>query len=548
MIDDLNHLRPAAQSLVKIKRALVSVSDKTGVVEITRKLHEFGIEIISTGGTARALKEAGLPVVLVDDITRFPECFGGRLKTLSPAIYGGLLYRRDNPSHVADARRLEMPAIDLVVCNLYPFEKFVDSGATIETLVENIDIGGPCMIRAAAKNHESVAVLVDPMDYSQLASELSLHDGGTTFDFRCRMASKAFNLTATYDSIIAREFQDRFDCDADRSVPEVVNLKARMPLRYGENPHQRAFVVPGLHPGVASSLPIHGKELSWNNFLDADGAWRLVNDMAAFAQQGTAFGDKQGSAVAIIKHGNPCGAAISADSATALTAAWAQDPVSAFGGVIAFSTVIKQESANFFADKFVEVIIAPGFDQGAFQLLSKKKNLRLVQVPLLNDVRDWQIRSISGGFLMQEDDHGLDREWLDACEKKFSDSKLTLAKFGVILAKHLKSNAIALVAQTRNGFELAGAGMGQPNRIDCFARLALPRAMANLERLRLSASDLVLASDAFFPFADTIEAAAAAGIKFIVQPGGSVRDDEVISACCRLGVSMVLTGRRHFRH
>ncbi|MEY4630111.1 MAG: bifunctional purine biosynthesis protein PurH [Pseudomonadota bacterium] len=523
---------------VKIKRALVSVSDKVGVVELAQKLADFGVEIISTGGTARTLKQAGVPVVMVEEWTRFPECFGGRLKTLSPAIYGGLLYRRDNPSHVADAARLGMPGIDMVVCNLYPFEKHVAAGSADDELVENIDIGGPCMIRAAAKNFDSVLVCVDPTDYRPVLAELEANEGAVSHHFRRRMAARAFASTAAYDSAIAAEFSARFTKEGDH--------QGRTKLRYGENPHQAAFLLRNGQVGVAGARVIQGKELSWNNLLDADSAWRLASDLHRFASDS---GNSQVCpGVAIIKHGNPCGASVSSELTAALESAWAQDPVSAFGGVLAFTSLVTGAEAEFLAERFVEVVLAPGYDQAALKILAGKKNVRVLELPLLQDEVEWQVRSISGGQLLQQEDNGLDLEWFNATQAAFPPEKKRLASFSVILAKHLKSNAIVLAAKTANGFEMVGAGMGQPNRIDSLVRLALPRAQGNLDRLAISEADLVLASDAFFPFADTVTAAAEAGIRFIVQPGGSVRDQEVVDACNRLGVAMALTGRRHFRH
>ena len=528
-----------ASGLVRIKRALVSVSDKTNLIDLVRVLADYDIEILSTGGTARAIREAGVPVQLVEDWTGFPECFGGRLKTLSPQIYGGILYRRDNPSHVADANRLKMGQIDLVVCNLYPFQKHVDMKSPNDELIENIDIGGPSMIRAAAKNHQSVTICTDPSQYEKLISNLVGGMGQTSIEFRRELAVDAYRLTAQYDAAIAAELDVRFS--KARSVfPRSIQLAHQTELRYGENPHQRAAVaVTTGVGGVASASVLQGKELSWNNLLDADGAWRLVSDLAMFSND---------PAVAIIKHGNPCGVASAKSVDDALARAWDQDSTSAFGSIIACTHKVTEEMATFLQDRFCEVILAPGYLPAALKVFSRKKALRLLQLELLAADKEVSIRSISGGFLMQEEDVGIDPELVHTTILKLNSGQAEAARFGVIIAKHLKSNSIALVAQTPAGFELVGAGMGQPNRIDSLRKLALPRAIENMKRSSIQAQDLVLASDAFFPFPDTVEAAAEAGIKAIIQPGGSIRDPEVIEACNRLGVAMAFTGRRHFRH
>ncbi|NDE14498.1 bifunctional phosphoribosylaminoimidazolecarboxamide formyltransferase/IMP cyclohydrolase PurH [bacterium] len=527
-----------ANGLVKITRALLSVSDKTGIVSLGRFLHEHDVEILSTGGTARALRDAGIPVRMVEDWTGFPECFGGRLKTISPKIYGGLLYRRGNPSHVADANRLQMDPIDLVVCNLYPFAKHVELKSSDEELIENIDIGGPCMIRAAAKNHESVVVCAGPAHYQDLMETMAANAGCTGIDFRRRMSVAAYRATAEYDAAISAELARRLDpgCEA---FPRVIDLSRQTELRYGENPHQSAALAMGPDHGVATATVLQGKDLSWNNLLDADAAWRLASDLAIFSDQ---------PAVAVIKHGNPCGVAIARNQANALRNAWDQDATSAFGSIISVTHPFDEEMARFIDEKFCEVILAPAFTPEARQILSRKKSLRLLKLDLLRSGRDISVRSISGGFLVQDEDMGLDPEMADMTSLKLDATNREVARFGAIVAKHLKSNAIALVCKTPSGFELAGAGMGQPNRIDSLVRLALPRAHENLKRMGLAMADTVLASDAFFPFADTVESAAAAGIKAIVQPGGSIRDSEVIEACNKLGVAMAFTGRRHFRH
>ena len=528
-----------ASGLVRIKRALVSVSDKTNLIDLVRVLADYDIEILSTGGTARAIREAGILVQLVEDWTGFPECFGGRLKTLSPQIYGGILYRRDNPSHVADANRLKMGQIDLVVCNLYPFQKHVDMKSPNDELIENIDIGGPSMIRAAAKNHQSVTICTDPSQYEKLISNLVGGMGQTSIEFRRELAVDAYRLTAQYDAAIAAELNIRLS-KAKTVFPRSIQLPHQTELRYGENPHQRAAVaVTTGAGGVASASILQGKELSWNNLLDADGAWRLVSDLATFSND---------PAVAIIKHGNPCGVAIAKSVDEALARAWDQDSASAFGSIIACTHKVTEEMARFLQDRFCEVILAPGYMPAALKVFARKKALRLLQLELLAADKEVSIRSISGGFLMQEEDVGIDPELVHTTILKLNSGQAEAARFGVIIAKHLKSNSIALVAPTPAGFELVGAGMGQPNRIDSLRKLALPRAIENMKRSSIQVQDLVLASDAFFPFPDTVEAASDAGVKAIIQPGGSIRDPEVIEACNRLGVAMAFTGRRHFRH
>ncbi|NBQ52231.1 MAG: bifunctional phosphoribosylaminoimidazolecarboxamide formyltransferase/IMP cyclohydrolase PurH [Proteobacteria bacterium] len=528
-----------ASRLVRIKRALVSVSDKTNLIGLVRVLAESGVEILSTGGTARAIREVGIPVQLVEDWTGFPECFGGRLKTLSPKIYGGILYRRDDPSHVADADRLKLGQIDLVVCNLYPFQKHVDMKSPDDELIENIDIGGPSMIRAAAKNHDSVTICTDPSQYEKLISNLEAGKGQTSIEFRREMAVDAYRLTAQYDAAIAAELDVRFS-KTRATFPWSIELPRQSGLRYGENPHQRAAVAvtPGTG-GVASASVLQGKELSWNNLLDADAAWRLASDLAMFSKD---------PAVAIIKHGNPCGVAVAKSLDEALARAWDQDSTSAFGGIIACTHKVTEGMATFLQDRFCEVILAPGYLPAALKIFSRKKSLRLMQLDLLGAEKEVSIRSISGGFLMQEEDVGIDPELVNTTKIKLNDGQVEAARFGAIVAKHLKSNSIALVAQTPTGYELVGAGMGQPNRIDSLRKLALPRAIENMKRSPIQVQDLVLASDAFFPFPDTVEVASDAGVKAIIQPGGSIRDPEIIESCNRLGVAMAFTGRRHFRH
>lgn len=545
----------ASEILVPVKRALLSVSDKTGIIDFARFLAGSGVELISTGGTAEVLGKAGIPVTLIEAWTGSPECFDGRLKTLTPKVYGGILYKRDDAHHQADADRLGFESVDLVVCNLYPFADHVAKGSSDSELIENIDIGGPSMIRAAAKNHQHVLICTRPSQYDEVREAMIQSNGQTGFDLRRRFAVDAFCLTAEYDAVISTELSRRFTgvTKAQLGFP---GYSDPVELRYGENPHQNGMLMRRTQnsrsdsAGVANAEILQGKELSWNNLLDADGAWRLASDLSLLASRSDDQGAKTalGAGVAIIKHGNPCGASLGRNGVEALKSAWQQDATSAFGSVIASTVEICPEMAAWLSDKFCEVILAPSYSSSAMAILNRKKSLRLLKLDLLAPQPEMLIRSISGGLLIQQEDSGLDPEAICVTEDKSVMNMLPLARFGVVLAKHLKSNAIALVAETRNGFELVGAGMGQPNRIDSFVRLAFPRAEANMGPLGINTSDLVMASDAFFPFADTVEAAASAGIRSIVQPGGSIRDEEVIAACNRLKVSMLMTGRRHFRH
>ncbi|MDH5581270.1 MAG: bifunctional phosphoribosylaminoimidazolecarboxamide formyltransferase/IMP cyclohydrolase, partial [Bdellovibrionales bacterium] len=470
-------------------------------------------------------------------VTGNPEAFGGRMKTLSFQVSSGLLFRRDNQDDISQANELGIEAIDLVVCNLYPFEEVLKKNSDLDTLIENIDIGGPTMVRAAAKNYKYVTISTNPAQYDSLIEELE-RDNQTSFELRRDFALAAFQHTGRYDSIIAGALEERFEKEEATITLSPQNAKI---LRYGENPHQKAWVYANtLTEGLANATPIQGKELSYNNLLDADAAWRSLSDLVRFSQD-----KKEKNGVTIIKHSNPCGAALSTTQEKALEMAWMGDPVSSFGSIICFSHEVTEASAHWLSDKFVEVIMAPSFEAGALSVFGKKKNLRLIPIkPHSGDHKEPMIRSISGGWVVQEEDNGLDIEFQQVTKNQFDQSKVELAQFGTMVAKHLKSNAIALVRRTSDGLELIGAGMGNPNRL-----ISLDQAVNKAKENKADDfSDMILISDAFFPFRDNIDLANKAGIKFIVQPGGSIRDKEVIEACDEFGMSMVFTGTRHFRH
>ena len=521
--------------IVKIRRALISVSDKTGLVEFARALADGGVEILSTGGSARALREADIPVTEVADHTGFPEILDGRVKTLVPQIHGGILGRRDLPAHVAQMEKHQIAPIDLVAVNLYPFEATVAAGAPYDDCVENIDIGGPAMIRAAAKNHDFVTVLTESAQYDAVLAEFKA-DGGTHIATRARLAGEAYARTAAYDSAIALWFAGQ----RGEMFPERMTLSGTLKqnLRYGENPHQQAaFYATGTRMGVATARQVQGKELSYNNFNDTDAAFECV---AEFEQP----------TVVIVKHANPCGVA----SAENLTAAWDLalrcDPVSAFGGIIAVNRTLDAETAERIAKIFSEVIVAPDATPEAQAVLSRKKNLRLLLTGGLPDAAEpgLSIRTIAGGFLAQTRDAGrvLRSELKVVTKRAPTEAELDDLLFAFRVCKHVKSNAIIYV---HNG-ATTGIGAGQMSRVDS-ARIA---AWKGAEAAKAAGLDTpltegsVVASDAFFPFADGLQAAIAAGATAVIQPGGSMRDAEVIAAADEAGIAMVLTGMRHFRH
>jgi phosphoribosylaminoimidazolecarboxamide formyltransferase/IMP cyclohydrolase len=542
----------------RIERAILSVWDKIGIVDFARALHSHGIELLSTGGTARALREAGLPVTDLSDFTGFPEMLDGRVKTLHPLVHGGLLFLRGHPGHEATAKEHGIRPIDLVCVNLYPFEATVAKpGVSLEEAIENIDIGGPAMLRSAAKNMRSVTVVTDPADYPRVIESLRVHDGATDEPLRAELGRKVYARTAQYDATIASWLARQAETPMEKT-PLAAVLPAGVRLRYGENPHQKA-VFHGdpavLEACAAHAELLHGKEMSYNNYVDADAALEAARELC------------DAPAVVIVKHTNPCGCATGASLESAFEAAWAGDPVSSFGSVIAVTRPVDLALAQHLKGRFVEALIAPGFEPDALDFLrGKSKDIRLLRLdrPLAPARPGTTLRHIAGGYLVQDRDIGVGAHWSVPTQTPFPDSKRPLAEFGIKVCKHVKSNAIVIVRETEPGrFALLGMGAGQPNRVDSVRKLAIPRAQENLLALFESTNGYgqtpkdfeteilgasVLVSDAFFPFADNIEMAAAAGIRFIVQPGGSVRDEEVIATCDRYGIAMAITGMRHFRH
>jgi phosphoribosylaminoimidazolecarboxamide formyltransferase/IMP cyclohydrolase len=521
--------------IVAIERALISVSDKTGLVPFARALAARGIEIVSTGGSAKALRQAGVPVKEVSDHTGFPEIMDGRVKTLVPRIHGGILGRRDLPEHMEQMRIHEIAPIDLVVVNLYPFEATVAQGAGYADCVENIDIGGPALIRAAAKNHDFVGVLTDPDQYGEVLEELS-SSGGTSLLLRRRLAGLAYARTAAYDAAIATWFaRQREEVFPQRMT---VSGTLRQTLRYGENPHQAAaFYASGSRPGIATAVQVQGKELSYNNLNDTDAAFECVAEFDA-------------PTIAIIKHATPCGVASAADLADAWDAAFRCDPVSPYGGIVAVNRTLDAAAAEKIAAIFTEVIIAPDADDAAKAVLARKKNLRLLLTGGLPDpvASGLTFRSLAGGFLAQTRDAGRigGADVKVVTRRAPTTTEMTDLLFAFRVCKHVKSNAIVYA---KDGATV-GIGGGQPNRVDS-ARIAAWKAeeaakAAGLPERLTQAS--VVASDAFFPFADGLQAAVAAGATAVIQPGGSIRDGEVIAAADAAGLAMVFTGMRHFRH
>ncbi len=527
----------------KVKRVLMSVTDKTGVVEFARALHdEFGAEIISTGGTARAIAEGGVPVTPIDEVTKFPEMMDGRVKTLHPMVHGGLLAKRDNAQHMAEAAEHGIEMIDMVVVNLYAFEKTVESGADFDTCIENIDIGGPSMLRSAAKNHASVAVVTDPTSYDAILDEMRANDGATTLETRRKLALRVFQTTNAYDGAIARWLEGQLGEGAGwpTEPPETcdLHLVKQQGLRYGENPHQTAafyrmdeFATPH---SLVNAEQLNGKELSYNNILDTDACWSLVREFDE-------------PAVVILKHQNPCGSAVAATVAEAYDKAFACDPKSAFGGIIAANVEVSQEMVEHINEnkQFIEVVIAPSYEQGALELLQQKKNVRVLRTGGVDAPAAIEFRSVDGGMLAQCVDRVNEKpeDFTVPTKRKPTDEEMHELLFAWRVCKGVKSNAI-LVSKDHAGI---GMGPGQPNRVDS-AELACKRAHEACERMGVPAEGLVAASDAFFPFRDNIDTLASYGVTAIIQPGGSIRDDESIQACDEHGIAMVFTGHRHFRH
>jgi len=509
-----------------IQRALLSVSDKAGLVEFAKFLAGRGVELISTGGTAKSLREAGVKVMELSDYTGFPEMMDGRVKTLHPKVHGGLLQRRDLGTHRDQAKQHGIPTIDLVVVNLYPFEQTVARpDCTTELAIENIDIGGPSMLRSAAKNHAAVTVVVDPGDYAAVQKEMEL-TGDTTEVTRRKLAAKVFRHTAHYDHLISSYLTRLVEPDPLQETAGILRRKAQA-LRYGENPHQKAALYGGF---LESFRQLHGKELSYNNVLDLSAAAGLIAE----------FRDDEPT-LAILKHTNPCGVGRGRSLAEAWGKAFATDRQAPFGGIIAANRPLDGETAKAIAEIFSEVILAPSFSAEALQILQAKKNLRLIENREKGG-SGWDFRSVRGnGFLVQESDEQGDQEteWKVVTKRKPSDPEMRAMRFGWKVVRHVKSNAIVYAAEDRT----LGVGAGQMSRVDS-SRIAVWK--AGEAKLNLQGS--AVASDAFFPFPDGLEAAAQAGATAAIQPGGSVKDAEVIAAADRLGVAMVMTGRRHFRH
>jgi phosphoribosylaminoimidazolecarboxamide formyltransferase/IMP cyclohydrolase len=523
---------------VTVGRALLSVFDKSGMADFARGLSEAGVELVSTGGTHKLIAETGLPVREISDLTGFPEMMDGRVKTLHPKVHGGLLSVRDNPAHKASMDEHEIGPIDLVAVNLYPFEKTVASGAAYDDIIENIDIGGPAMVRSAAKNHAYVTVVVDPADYPAILD--AIRNGGIPYALRQKLAAKAYARTAAYDSAISAWFAKEIGFE-DVTYRSFAGTLSEV-MRYGENPHQwAAFYKTGENrPGVATATQVQGKTLSYNNINDTDAAFELVSE----------FDPAETAAVAIIKHANPCGVAVAGDLKTAYLKALRTDPVSAFGGIVATNREIDAETATEIVKVFTEVIVAPSATQEAQDIIAAKKNLRLLLTGGVADPKadGLAVKSVSGGLLVQ----GRDNRNVDDCELKVvtkrqpTEQELIDLKLAAKVAKHVKSNAIIYVKDGAT----AGIGAGQMSRVDS-ARVAHRKSIDAVQAAGLEGAlteGSVVASDAFFPFADGLEALVAAGATAVIQPGGSMRDDEVIAAADAAGIAMVMTGMRHFRH
>ncbi|MGH8704179.1 MAG: bifunctional phosphoribosylaminoimidazolecarboxamide formyltransferase/IMP cyclohydrolase [Burkholderiales bacterium] len=518
---------------MKVAQALISVSDKSGVVELSRALASLGVAILSTGGTAKLLEKEGVRVTEVSAHTGFPEMLDGRVKTLHPKIHGAILARRDSREHMAALEKAGIRPIDLIVVNLYPFQATVaDPDCRLEDAIENVDIGGPALLRAAAKNHAGVAVVVDPADYGPVLDEIRA-SGGVSDATRFTLAKKVFAHTAAYDGAIANYLYSLDGKGARREFPEVLNLQFRklQDMRYGENPHQSAALYGDPHPvagSLASGRQLQGKELSYNNVADADAAWECVKSFSE-------------PACAIVKHANPCGAAIGENLLAAYRKAFKTDPVSAFGGIVAFNRALDRATVEEVGRQFAEVIVAPRVEPEAREELSRKANLRVLEVPLAHDAQAYEVKRVGGGLLVQSPDaRTVTRAELRVVTRKPpSEAQWADLLFAWRVAKFVKSNAIVFC---RDGMTL-GVGAGQMSRVDS-ARIAAIKA----HDAGLALAGSVVASDAFFPFRDGLEAVVDAGAAAVIQPGGSVRDDEVIAAADERGAAMVFTGIRHFRH
>ena len=543
--------------VVPVKRALISTSDKTGVVDFCRELQKSNVEIISTGGTSRVLKDEGINVVDISEITGFPEMMDGRVKTLHPLIHGGILAKRDSQLHIKEAEKNGIRFIDLLAINLYPFEETINSkNVKLSEAIEQIDIGGPAMLRAGAKNYEYVTVITGYNDYATVTEELTQNHGGIALDTRQRLAVKAFRHTANYDSII--------DTYLSKTLlgEDILRLQFTngQPLRYGENWHQEARCYSEVNatcPGLSKAVQLHGKQMSYNNYTDADNALQTIREIKQITSK---------HAAVIVKHNNPCGLATGTTQLQALKEALAGDPISAFGSILCFNKPVTIEAAQFLKGIFVELILAPAFEPEALEFLAhKNKDLRLLELPKLNEssAANNIYHYITGGVLKQTADQGLYEKWETVTSNNPPDKKYELAMFTIAACKHTKSNAITIGYEYQTGcYTLLAMGAGQPNRVDSIKKLAITKAHENLltryeteqpeigveEYYKQILSECVLTSDAFFPFPDSIISSAKAGIRYIVSPGGSIRDKEVIAEANKLGVSLVFTGMRHFNH
>ena len=520
--------------MTSITQALISVSDKTGIVEFASTLHGMGVKILSTGGTAKLLSESGIPVTEVGDYTGFPEMLDGRVKTLHPKVHGGILARRELPEHMEMIEKAGIPAIDLVVVNLYPFAQTVArDGCSLEEAIENIDIGGPTMVRAAAKNFRDVAIVTDPEDYSLIVEELQASQGSLCLETRYALCRKAFSHTAAYDGAISNYLTATSLEGEKRGFPEQINLNyvKIQDLRYGENPHQNAAFYREKHPApgtLANYVQLQGKELSYNNIGDADAAWECVKT----------FG---GPACVIVKHANPCGVATAQSALDAYTLALATDPTSAFGGIIAFNSELDVETAELVTRQFVEVLIAPEISDAAKQVLVKKPNVRVLCVPIAAGSNQFDLKRIGGGLLVQSPDilNVQEAQLRIVTKLRPTHEQMQDMLFAWKVAKFVKSNAIVFASNGRT----LGVGAGQMSRVDSTKIASIKAAHAGLD---LAGS--VVASDAFFPFRDGLDVLAQAGARAVIQPGGSMRDEEVIAAADEQNIAMVFTGARHFRH
>lgn len=526
------------QKAVKIRRAILSVSNKDGLVDFARGLQKFGVEILSTGGTARTLKDEGLDVTDIADYTGFPEIMDGRVKTLHPRVHGGILAARDKDSHIQAMEDNNIESIDMVVANLYPFVETLRDGGSNDECIEKIDIGGPAMIRASAKNHDFVTIVTDPQDYAKVLENMEEHDGATTYTLRRQLAANAFSLTATYDANISGWLAAQID---ENEFPRRIGFSGnwKETLRYGENPHQRAalYLDGSDRPGVATATQVQGKQLSYNNLNDTDAAFELVSE----------FDDP---AVAIIKHANPCGVAGGDTVLQAYERALLRDPVSAFGGIIALNRPLDAETAKAIISVFCEVIIAPSIEHDALDILKPKQNIRVLTTGAMPDLGEHRrtVKTIAGGLLVQDYDNGIlmPDDIKIVSEREPTEQELEDMMFAFKVAKHVKSNAIVYA---KNGATV-GIGAGQMSRVDS-TRIAAHKAEfaareAGLDEPLTKGS--VVASDAFFPFPDGLITAAEAGATAVIQPGGSIRDEEVIEAADERGLAMIFTGMRHFRH